>query len=128
MPDLDREAGRAIDSQRRALAGAAVARQYRLQPELREKYGEGGQAKCVQDTEHHLACLAAAVTYSSPALFCDYVAWAKAALAAYGVAPEDVEGNLACLRDALNEALPGWLADGSDPPLVAVQRELYVAA
>ena len=90
MPDLNREAGQTIEAQHRALAEAVVCRQYRLQPGLRERYGEGGRAKCVQDTEYHLAYLAAAVTFSSPALFCDYIAWAKAVLAAFGVGPEDV--------------------------------------
>src|SRR5947209_6088487 len=85
----------------RPAAEAVVSRQYRLQPGLRQRYGEGGQAKCVQDTEYHLAYLAAAVRYSSPVLFSDYIAWAKAVLAAHGVGPEDVEANLACLRDVL---------------------------
>ena len=107
MPDVSRETGLWIDARRRELAEAVVARQYELRPALRERYGEGGRAKCAQDTEYHLAYLAAAVTYSSPALFCDYIAWAKAVLAAYGVGPEDVDDNLACLRDVLSEQLPG---------------------
>src|SRR4051794_23185898 len=96
--DPNREAGQVIEAQRRALAEAVVARQYELQPGLRQRYGDGGQAKCVQDTEYHLSYLAAAVTYSSPALFSDYIAWAKAVLAAFGVGAEDVERNLLCLR------------------------------
>jgi hypothetical protein len=103
----DRETGRLIEAQRRELAEAVVARQYELQPGLRERYGEGGRAKCVQDTEYHLAYLAAAVAYSSPALFADYIAWAKAVLAAFGVGPGDVEQNLVCLRDVLADRLPG---------------------
>jgi hypothetical protein len=51
MPDLNREAGQTIKAQQRALAEAIVSRQYQLQPGLRERYGEGGQAKCIQDTE-----------------------------------------------------------------------------
>lgn len=106
MLDLNRQAGQVIEGQRRALAEAIVARQYERQPGLREWYGESGQAKCAQDTDYHLAYLAAAVTYSSSALFCDYIAWAKTVLAAFGVKQEDVESNLACLRDVLNEKLP----------------------
>jgi signal transduction histidine kinase/ActR/RegA family two-component response regulator len=105
--DPNRETGRLIEAQRRALAEAVVARQYAVQPGLRERYGEGGRAKCVQDTEYHLAYLAAAVAYSSPALFADYIAWAKAVLAAFGVGPEDVAKNLVCLRDVLADRLPG---------------------
>src|SRR6478609_6215867 len=107
MPDHHREVGQALEAQRRALAEAVVTRQYQLQPGLRQRYGEGGRDKCVQDTEYHLAYLAAAVTYSSPALFCDYIAWAKTVLAAHGVGPEDVAANLVCLRDVLGERLPG---------------------
>src|SRR3954451_16210045 len=101
--DRNRQTGQLIEAQRRMLAEAVVARQYELQPGLRERYGEGGRAKCVQDTDYHLAYLAAAVTYSSPALFCDYIGWAKAVLAAFNVGPEDVERNLACLREVLGE-------------------------
>ena len=124
MPDLNREAGQTIEAQRRALAEAVVARQYQLQPGLRERYGEGGRAKCVQDTEYHLAYLAAAVTYSSPALFCDYIAWAKAVLAAHGVGPEDVAGNLVCLRDVLSEQLPGGMGEAVASYVEAALRTL----
>jgi hypothetical protein len=109
MPDRYREVGRTIESQRRALAEAVVLRQYQLQPGLRERYGEDGRAKCIQDTEYHIACLATAVMFASPSLFCDYIAWAKAVLAAHGVGTEDVVGNLVCLRDVLGEQLSGGM-------------------
>jgi MerR family transcriptional regulator, light-induced transcriptional regulator len=124
MPNLDRETGQTIESQRQALAETVVNRQYRLQPGLRDRYGEGGQAKCVQDTEYHLAYLAAAVTYSSPALFCDYIAWAKALLAAFNVGPEDVGLNLVCLRDVLGEKLPGGMGEAVAPYVEAALRTL----
>jgi signal transduction histidine kinase/methanogenic corrinoid protein MtbC1/CheY-like chemotaxis protein len=124
MSEVSRETGRLIEAQRRALAEAVVARQYQLQPGLRERYGDGGQAKCVQDTEYHLACLAAAVTYSSPALFSDYIAWAKELLAAFGVGPEDVEHNLQCLRDVLNEQLPDGVRQTAAPYVEAALRAL----
>ncbi len=124
MPGISGEAGQLIDARRRALAEAVVARQYERQPGLRERYGEAGRAKCVEDTEHHLACLAAAVAYSSPALFADYAAWAKAVLAAFGVAPEDAEANLACLRDVLGEALPSTVGEAVAPVVEAALRAL----
>ena len=113
--DRNRETGQWIEAQRRLLAEAVVARQYELQPGLRQRYGEGGQAKCVQDTEYHLSYLAAAVMYSSPALFSNYIAWAKAVLAAFGVGQEDVQQNLVCLRDVLADQLP----DGMDNAVAA---------
>src|SRR5689334_15936822 len=122
--DRNRETGQFIEAQRRALAEAVVARQYGHQPGLRERYGEGGRAKCVQDTEHHLAYLAAALMYSSPALFSDYVAWARAVLAGFGVGPEDVEQNLGCLRDVLAEQLPGGTGGVVAPYVEAALRVL----
>lgn len=101
-----REAGRYLDAERARLAAAIVARQYELRPELRDRYGPGGQAKCEEDTRYHLAYLSAAVTFASPALFVDYITWAKGLLASFGVAEEDVDQNLVCLRDVLKELLP----------------------
>ena len=124
MPSPDRETGQWIDARHRALAEAVVARQYQLQPDLRDRYGEGGRAKCVEDTEYHLSHLAAAVTFSSPALFCDYTAWAKAVLAAFGVGPGDVERNLHCLRDVLTEHLPDGMNGAAAPYVEAALRAL----
>ena len=68
----------AIHSRRRALSEAVVERQYALRPELRDRYGERGRDKCVEDTEFHLAHLSGALLASSPALFADYIGWARA--------------------------------------------------
>ncbi len=124
MPDPNREAGQIIEGQRRALAEAVVTRQYDLQPGLQERYGPDGKTKCIQDTEYHLAYLAAAVRYSSLALFCDYIAWAKAVLIAHSVSLEDVEVNLACLRDVLTEKLPQQLREVVAPYLQAALQSL----
>src|SRR3954463_6696732 len=115
MPDLSRETGQWIEARRRPLAEAVVARQYRRQPELRRRYGPDGEAKCVHDTEYHLAYLAVAVSYSSPALFADYVAWAGTVLAAHGVGAGDVAGGLPCLRDVLGEQLPAGMGEAVAP-------------
>lgn len=122
--DRNRETGQWIEAQRRVLAEAVVARQYELQSGLRQRYGEAGQAKCVQDTEYHLSYLAAAVTFSSPALFSDYIAWAKVVLAAFGVGPEDVQQNLICLRDVLANQLPGGMDNAFAAYVEAALRAL----
>ena len=101
-----REIGQLIEAQRSMLAEAIVSRQYELQPMLREKYGVVGNDKCIQDTEYHLSYLSSAVTFSSPSLFADYMKWAKEVMAAYGIAAEDVERNVDCLIEVLNEKLP----------------------
>ena len=106
MNDSDVAISRAIHSRRRTLSAAVVERQYALDPSLRDRYGERGREKCVEDTEFHLAHLSAAVLASSPALFARYVGWVGAVMSAAGIRPEDVRSNLAGIRDVLGEQLP----------------------
>ncbi|WP_435011644.1 cobalamin B12-binding domain-containing protein [Tundrisphaera lichenicola] len=107
MPAVYHDIGKVISDRRSTLARAIVARQYSLQPDLEGQYGPEGRARCIQDTEHHLANLSEAVSASSPALFSDYLDWAVSVLAANHIRDEDVEVNLACLQDVLLASLPG---------------------
>jgi len=106
MPAIHKATGKAIEDRRSMMAEAIIARQYSIRPELERHYGPGGRARCVRDTEHHLANLSAAVAASSPALFSDYLDWARSVMATSRVRDEDVEENLACLQEVLSAALP----------------------
>ncbi len=106
MNGIEKDTAEIIDGNRARVAEAAVALQYELQPELARKYGEGGHAKCVQDVNYHLSYLVEALSTSSPALFADYVAWARVLLAGLGIPERDLVTNLECLRNALSEVLP----------------------
>jgi signal transduction histidine kinase/ActR/RegA family two-component response regulator len=110
MNDLDVVLSQAIHSSRRTLSEAVVERQYARHPELRERYGERGRAKCVEDTQFHLAHLSAAILASSPAVFADYMDWVSSVMTAAGIHTEDVRANLDCLRDVLREQLPEDMA------------------
>jgi methanogenic corrinoid protein MtbC1 len=99
------EIGRQLDSMREALAEAAVDQQYLLHPELTARYGPTGRAKCVKDTAYHLAYLAEALAASRPALFSDYVAWAKVLLAEHGVPVEILADNLRAVSQVLRDRL-----------------------
>jgi signal transduction histidine kinase len=110
MNEPDVAISRAIHSRRRALSAAVVERQYELYPELRDRYGERGREKCIEDTEFHLAHLSAAVLASSPTIFADYVGWVSSIMSAVGIRPEDLRANLACLRDVFGEQLPEGMA------------------
>src|SRR3954466_13398359 len=107
MPAIHKATGQMIDERRAALAESIVARQYSIRPDLERHHGPGGRARCVRDTEHYLANLSAAVAASSPALFSDYLDWARSVMSASGVRDEDVEVHLACLQEVLSAALPG---------------------
>jgi signal transduction histidine kinase len=106
MNDGDIAVSRSIHARRRSLSAAVVERQYALHPELRDRYGERGREKCIEDTEFHLAHLSAAILASSPALFVDYIDWVSVVMSAAGIRPEDVRANLECLLDVFAEQLP----------------------
>lgn len=109
------ELSRVLGSRRPELAEAITARHYELQPDLAVRHGAAGRDKCRQDAGFHLSYLADAVSVDLPALFADYVAWAKVMLAARGVPQEDLARNLEVLREVLQRELP------ADQALVAVE-------
>ena len=78
----------------------------------------------MQDTEYHLACLAAAVTVSSPALFADYFSWAKMVLAAHGVEPEDLQCNFDSFRRILLDNLQDGMSESLTPYLDSAAQKL----
>ena len=100
------QASHTIEARRSDLAELIVERQYLAQPELVVRYGEAGRAKCLQDTMHHLSSIASAIALSTPALFVDYVAWAKTLLEARNIPAGDLALNLVCIRDVLRDELP----------------------
>ena len=110
MNNLEADASRAIDASRRAISEAVVERQYALNPELRDRYGERGREKCVEDTQYHLAHLSGALLASSPALFEDYIGWASGVMSVASVRTEDLRDNLTCMRDILRDRLPDAIA------------------
>jgi MerR family transcriptional regulator, light-induced transcriptional regulator len=110
MDPFHAEAAGALDAQRAAVAEAAVARQYDYQPELAERYGPAGRARCLHDAGYHLAYLSEAVAAASPALFADYVRWAAVMLASRGIPVPDLAANLGHLRMAVVQHVPSSLA------------------
>jgi MerR family transcriptional regulator, light-induced transcriptional regulator len=103
---LDEGTGLAINSRRAALADACVRYHFNQHPELRERYGEQGVAKCVQDANFHLAFLADAIASSVPAVFSAYIQWARSMLAARNIPRSDLAESLAALRVVVAQELP----------------------
>jgi len=110
MQELQQETSHFIDGRSQALAEAMTARQYAVMPELAARYGEPGRAKCLQDALYHLSYLSQSIAAARPALFADYVQWAKIMLAGRGIPAEDLATNLACMRAALEQLLPQPMA------------------
>jgi methylmalonyl-CoA mutase cobalamin-binding domain/chain len=90
-------------------AEAITAHQYQKWPELEQRHGESGRAKCVKDAAYHLLYLADAVTTGCPELFEDYVSWAAILLQVYGIPLSDLSTHLACMQAVLQERLPSAL-------------------
>ena len=102
---VSRLASHALDAQRSELAEAVVAEQYARQPELAQRYGAAGRAKCLTDVNDHLAYLSQALAAGEPALFADYIGWAKVMLARRNVPADDLARHLELLRDNVRARL-----------------------
>jgi methylmalonyl-CoA mutase cobalamin-binding domain/chain len=127
MCELNREASRAIHNQRQMLSEAIVRRQYELQPEIWQPYGEIGREKSVRDAGYHLSYLSEAMAASDPALFADYVAWVKVLFAGLSFPDQVLPMTLQCVLDVLQEMLPEELKAIANEYLEAGLRQLSQA-
>ena len=75
-------------------------------PKLRTRYGAAGRTKSRQDAVYHLLHLADALDANSPALFNDYIGWAKVLLQHFGVSSEDLDRHLECMADVVRKQMP----------------------
>lgn len=88
------------------MSEAITQRHYELTPELETRYGPPGRVRCREDAAFHLLYLAQSVALSTPAIFNDYVSWAKIMLGARGIPEGDLANNLEVLQQVLKEKLP----------------------
>lgn len=98
--------GRYLAGQSRPIAEAAASRLALQFPASMARFGPDGREECVREAEHHLAYLGEAALSDRPAIFAEYVEWARVMLAARDVPTIDLASSLSCLRDAIHEALP----------------------
>ncbi len=75
-------------------------------PALRRWYEQAGREQYLWEAEYRFAYLAEAVAFEVPALFFEYVAWAKILWLARGVEEDDFRKSLELMRDMLGEELP----------------------
>jgi methanogenic corrinoid protein MtbC1 len=107
--DARRQAGTAVAARRGELAEQLVAREIERHPQLAQRHGAAARAKSLQDAGDHLAHLAEALAHDRPALFVDYVAWARIVLVQRGIAAADLAFHLACMAEVLRARLPAGL-------------------
>jgi hypothetical protein len=107
----EHRAGHALRVTAPKLVEDIVAEQYRLQPDLSERYGAAGRRYCVRDVGYHLQFLATSVELGDPRRFVDYVAWSRGVLAAHGVPASDLLVTLRAMRLVLASRLPPAAAE-----------------
>lgn len=105
MTEIRQLARTALDEARRSVAEDLVAAQFRRQPQLEQRYGAQGRAKCLQDAEYHLGFLTQAVATDEPKLFSEYVRWVRSMLHSRGVPAEDLDAHLRAMREILRRHL-----------------------
>lgn len=107
---VDPGAADMVRRQQDALADELVTRQFAARPELAQRYGPTGRAKCLQDAHYHLSYLADAMTVGEEALFASYIAWAKVMLGRRGIPADDLSRHLDLMRTVLGERLEAGIA------------------
>lgn len=88
------------------LAAAITERHFQRHPELEPLYGKRGRQHCQQDASYHLHFLAEAIALHSPAIFVQYLAWARIMLAARAIDARELEQNLITMQEVLAEQAP----------------------
>ena len=99
--------GDVLRDRQATLADDLVARQFAARPDLATRYGPAGRTKCLQDANYHLGYLADAMDAGDPALFVNYVAWAKVMLGSRGISGEHLAQHLEFTRAAVSEGVGG---------------------
>ncbi|MDO3410762.1 cobalamin-dependent protein [Saccharibacillus sp. CPCC 101409] len=93
------------------LALAVTEEQYRLQPDLMERYGRPGFEKSRRDTVYTLNYLVEGVIMDSPALFVHYIGWLKQLLAGYGLTEKDIRIKLELILGRVRESVRDEFTD-----------------
>ena len=93
--------GNQLADKAEAITEDLIATDYARRPELLARYGERGRANYRRDNLHRISFLVEAVRSGEPALFTDYIAWAKPMLATRGVPEGELVENLRLLHEAI---------------------------
>lgn len=106
MSGINGKIAKIINEQMELLSEAIVSRQYELQPEIWEPYGDKGREFSLRDSNHHFRYLIEALTESDPTIFANYVAWLKQLFEGLKFPPEALPKMLECTQEVLRERLP----------------------
>lgn len=105
-----RAAGKLL-THKESLADAITRALYDDMPELTERYGEAGRAKCLQDLRYTIEHLIPAVDLGQPEMFASYVRWLDSLLRARNVGTRDVVRSLELTEQVVRERFAADEAD-----------------
>jgi len=94
-----------IRSLKPALAEAVTEQFFQRHPDWKERYGERGRQRGIEDASFHLDFLAGAIECGEPAAFESYARWTVGVLEARGIAAHFVAENIEQLSGALRGQL-----------------------
>lgn len=98
-----RAAGQRLLDEKEPLARAITAALYERMPELLERHGQRGRAKCLEDMHYNLEHLAPAVDLGEPVMFANYVRWLGDLLRARNVGTDEVRASLEVTERVIRE-------------------------
>lgn len=88
------------------IADAVTDRQYALQPEIWEPYGQKGRELAIRDFHHHLSYLTEAIKADDLTIFVNYVLWLKELFAGLNFPDSALPVMLDCMQAVFKESLP----------------------
>lgn len=118
------EISKSIEEKTMIVAEAAVKRQYSLQPEIWNRYGDRGRELSVRDMTYHIPYLTEALRASDPSSFVNYVLWVKELFGGLNFPDESLPVMLACLRDVMKEIFSKQVSEISTEYIEAALRKI----
>jgi methanogenic corrinoid protein MtbC1 len=109
-----------LRAHRDELAEQVTERHFQRHPELVERYGPQGRARCREDNGHHLDYLQQAVATGQQQLLDNYIVWARVLLQHLGIPSDDLRDNLGLLLEVVHESAPDELRTEVSTPLADV--------
>ncbi len=138
MAELSMQAGQMLLGRLTEISQTAVDMQYAHQSEFWKPYGPEGYSKSIRDVGYHFSYLAEALAANAPALFVDYVTWAKVLFAGLNFPEHILPTTLHFMQQAIEKSVQPELAaianeyihlafdhavHSSDPPTSFIQPD-----
>lgn len=94
-----------IRSNADSLAADILKQQFYIQKDLKKRYTEEEEQKCLQDVKYHLKFLIESIGIDSKLLFSNYMEWVKDLLAGHSIPKKDLIVNLECMAEVLKSKI-----------------------